>query len=432
MAGFRVGPLTMRVRTPLLLLFLLAALVALPAGAGAAVTCPNSNPVVNENNCMGAGSTAWQLTNYDQSGIVGYATKSSVNLGESVTLRIANQDGEGNAEVSVFRMGWYGGAGGRLVYQNKKVVIANERRCEAPDETTGYWSCGNWENSLTVPGSSLPASGVYLARIKDLANGSGQPGHLHRPQRRPPLGAPLQAADRHLPGLQLLQRPLAVSLQLGRLHHGHRHLARGQGLLRPALRQQLQRRQLVPQSRLPAGLLARARGLRSRLHRQRLGRLQPGPAAQTQNAGDLGPRRVLVGTRDGGLQGGPRRRRQHRLVQRQHRLLEGSATRTTAARWSVTRRSRGPKKAASPTAPKASTTGAPTVSKAPKTTPSASTAKPGPATTTRSTRPPPGATTALPPAIPTPRAAAASGRTNRRTRCSARCTSATTTTTTTR
>jgi YD repeat-containing protein len=159
----------MRVRLPLLLL-LLGALLALPGTAGAAVSCPNSNPVVNENNCMGAGSTAWRLTNYDQDGITGYATKSSVNLGESVTLRIANQVGSGSAEVNVFRMGWYGGTGGRLVYQNKKATIGNDRNCESPDETTGYWSCENWENSLTVPSSSLPASGIYLVRIKDLAN----------------------------------------------------------------------------------------------------------------------------------------------------------------------------------------------------------------------------------------------------------------------
>jgi YD repeat-containing protein len=159
----------MRTRLPLFLL-LLGALLALPAPAGAAVSCPSSNPVVNENNCMGAGSTAWRLNNYDPSGITGYATKTSVNLGEGVPLRIAVPSGSGNAEVSVFRMGWYGGTGGRLVYQNKKVAITNDRNCESPDETTGYWSCGDWETSLTVPGSSLPASGIYMVRIKDLAN----------------------------------------------------------------------------------------------------------------------------------------------------------------------------------------------------------------------------------------------------------------------
>jgi len=142
MTGFRVASLTMRLRLPFLLLSI-GALLALPGTAGAAVSCPNSNPVVNENNCMGPGSTAWQLTNYDQGGITGYATKSSINLGESVTLRIAVPSGSGNAEVNVFRMGWYGGAGGRLVYQNKKVAITNDRNCETPDETTGYWSCAN-------------------------------------------------------------------------------------------------------------------------------------------------------------------------------------------------------------------------------------------------------------------------------------------------
>jgi YD repeat-containing protein len=158
----------MRIRIPLLLL-LLGALFVVPAHAGAAVTCPNPNPVVNENNCMGAGSNAWQLTNYDQDGITGYATKSSVNFGTSVPLRIALPSGSGSAEVNVFRMGWYGGAGGRLVYQAKKVTVNNDDYCESPDTTTGYWSCENWENTLTIPASSLPASGVYIARIKDLA-----------------------------------------------------------------------------------------------------------------------------------------------------------------------------------------------------------------------------------------------------------------------
>jgi YD repeat-containing protein len=141
------------------------------SSAEAAVSCPNANPVVNENNCMGAGSTAWQLTNWDADGITGYATQGSVNLGSSVTLRIANASGSGKAEVTVFRMGWYGGTGGRLVYTNKSVTINNNRQCETPDEETGYWSCGNWENTLTIPSTSLPASGIYLARIKDTSTG---------------------------------------------------------------------------------------------------------------------------------------------------------------------------------------------------------------------------------------------------------------------
>jgi YD repeat-containing protein len=156
----------------LILLPLMGALLLLPSQAGAAVTCPNASPVVNENNCMGAGSSAWQLTDYNQSGITGYAAETSVDLGQSVHLRIALPDGEGHADVTVFRMGWYGGAGGRLVYQAKNVAVDNSRSCNEPDFTTGYWDCSNWDDSMTVPGSALPASGVYLVRIRDTASGN--------------------------------------------------------------------------------------------------------------------------------------------------------------------------------------------------------------------------------------------------------------------
>ncbi len=154
---------------------ILAALLFVPlfasSSADAAVLCPSANPVVNENNCMGAGSTGYKLTDFEPGGIAGYATQGSVNLGSSVTLRIAVPGGSGKAEVTVFRMGWYGGTGGRLVYTSKSVTINNSRGCEDPEEDTGYWSCGNWENTLTIPGSSLPASGIYIAHIKNTANG---------------------------------------------------------------------------------------------------------------------------------------------------------------------------------------------------------------------------------------------------------------------
>ena len=163
----------MRPRTLLLLLLpIVAAALAGPSTAAAAVSCPNPNPVVNENNCMGAGSTAWQLTNYDQSGIAGFATKTSVDLGQSVGLKIAVPSGSGHADVSVFRMGWYGGAGGRLVYQAKDVAVDNSRSCEPPDFTTGLWPCDNWDTTLTVPGSSLPASGIYIVHIRNAASGN--------------------------------------------------------------------------------------------------------------------------------------------------------------------------------------------------------------------------------------------------------------------
>jgi YD repeat-containing protein len=137
-----------------------------PAHAAAEVTCPNPVPVVNENQCK-TGTTAWR-TEEDSANLGGFPTQTSVNLGESVTLKIAR-----NAPVSptktvtiaVYRMGYYEGLGGRLVHTANNVAINNDFKCKDMDEVTGLVDCGNWAPTYTIPGSAFPASGVYLAKV---------------------------------------------------------------------------------------------------------------------------------------------------------------------------------------------------------------------------------------------------------------------------
>jgi YD repeat-containing protein len=140
----------------------------LPApGASAAVTCPNANPVVNENACK-TGSSAWQVNDYSAN-LGGYPTQTSVDLGESVVLKVGrNAPVSQNATltISVFRMGYYGGLGGRLVDQASGVPIDNDFTCRPMDPTTGLVDCGNWQPTYTIPGNTLPASGVYLAKLR--------------------------------------------------------------------------------------------------------------------------------------------------------------------------------------------------------------------------------------------------------------------------
>jgi hypothetical protein len=144
---------------------LLWLVAAVPGSAFAAVTCPNSNPVVNENNCMGAGSSAWQINNGRTYDLAGFATQTSYNLGQSVTLKIgAYAD---SVDISVFRMGYYGGKGGRLVASASNVPVNNGLSCETMKAKTGEVNCDNWEPTYTIPGSSLPASGVYLVKLVD-------------------------------------------------------------------------------------------------------------------------------------------------------------------------------------------------------------------------------------------------------------------------
>ena len=152
---------------------------------------------------MGAGSTAWQLTNYDQGGITGYATKSSVNLGEGVPLRIANQAAIGKRGSQRLPHG--------LVRRHRRPARLPEQKSH--DQQRPQLRIARRNDRLLV----LRELGKQPDRARQLAAGvghipsadqgpgqqPGQPDHLHRPQRRPPLRPPLQTADRHLPGLQL-------------------------------------------------------------------------------------------------------------------------------------------------------------------------------------------------------------------------------------
>jgi PKD repeat protein len=152
------------------------ALFATPAAAE--VTCPNANPVVNENNCMGAGTSANEVANYSEA-IGGFTTKTSYALGESVPLKIGTNAPSFPAtavNIAVYRIGYYGGAGARLMSTAgaSKVKVANSFTCGAMKVTTGELSCANWSTTYTIPGSSLPVSGIYEAVFTDLADGGIQ------------------------------------------------------------------------------------------------------------------------------------------------------------------------------------------------------------------------------------------------------------------
>src|SRR4051794_29645870 len=107
--------------------------------SSAAVTCPSTVPVVNENNCKGEGSSGWLFNNYDE-GIAGYATQTSFNLGQNVPLKIARDTptaGGTKVNITVYRMGYYGGDGGRQVFSASNVTVANNFNCSKKDSFTG-------------------------------------------------------------------------------------------------------------------------------------------------------------------------------------------------------------------------------------------------------------------------------------------------------
>jgi PKD repeat protein len=149
-----------------------------PARAAAEVSCPNANPIVNENNCMGAGTTGNELSHYSES-IAGFSTKTSYNLGESVQLKIGTSAASfpgTKANVAIYRVGYYRGAGARLISAagSSNVQVNNTEQCNPMNAETGELSCANWNVTYTIPGASLPVSGIYEAVFTDLADGGIQ------------------------------------------------------------------------------------------------------------------------------------------------------------------------------------------------------------------------------------------------------------------
>ena len=148
-------------------------LVLMAAGAApaaAAVTCPNPNPIVQENNCAGAGTTDYRLTNPSEN-IAGFSTKTSFNLGENIPLKIARNAPTFPAtrvDIRVYRTGYYDGLGARLISQASAngVTVNNNFTCNPMDATTGKLDCGNWNVTYTIPGASLPATGAYVAKLR--------------------------------------------------------------------------------------------------------------------------------------------------------------------------------------------------------------------------------------------------------------------------
>jgi PKD repeat protein len=157
------------------LLVILAACFAVhPAGA-LAVTCPNGNPVVNENNCAGAGSSGFRMSNYNDN-IGGFATKTSYNLGENVQLKIGrNLPGLPTSKVNidVYRIGFYGDLGGRRIpaASATNVTVNNTQSCNPMDTVTGKLDCGNWAVTYTIAASAFPATGVYVAKLTTVDSG---------------------------------------------------------------------------------------------------------------------------------------------------------------------------------------------------------------------------------------------------------------------
>jgi hypothetical protein len=137
-------------------------LSAVPAHSATLTETENARP----------GDHAWVLTDAADHEIEGYASATSINRGETIRFFINTIDP--SYTIDIYRMGWYGGTGARLVtggirLQGMRQVIP------APDPATGLIEC-DWNPSYDLGTSNAddPAdwvSGIYLAKLTGTPSG---------------------------------------------------------------------------------------------------------------------------------------------------------------------------------------------------------------------------------------------------------------------
>jgi hypothetical protein len=122
------------------------------------------NPIVTEN--AQQGTDAWRLTlnPSDDSAkqIKGYASATSVNLGDTLTLFVTVNPAQ-TFTLDVYRVGYYQGLGGRLMLHDS-VSGVTQPDCTV-DPATGMVSCGNWSASYQLAIPNTWTTGIYLVKL---------------------------------------------------------------------------------------------------------------------------------------------------------------------------------------------------------------------------------------------------------------------------
>lgn len=155
----------LRARSAIVVTLLLVTL-ALPVNAGPAVAAdpcaPLVNPVACENSKPGTPSGTWGISGSGSSSIQGFATRMSVNVGETESFKVKTS--AMSYRLDIYRMGYYAGNGARLITSVSPVGRQSQPACLTA-ATTGLIDCGNWavSASWTVPTDAV--SGIYFAKL---------------------------------------------------------------------------------------------------------------------------------------------------------------------------------------------------------------------------------------------------------------------------
>jgi hypothetical protein len=159
--GCKAAPGVRIALTVLVLGTVLESACTLPSHAASPITVENSRP----------GQSDWVLTDSADHEVEGYASATSIQRGEPLRLYIHSIDPR--VTLAIYRMGWYGGAGARLVRGG--ITLPGIRQpMPTADPVTGLIEC-HWQVSYTLTTESTDhsdwLSGIYLVKLTGSASG---------------------------------------------------------------------------------------------------------------------------------------------------------------------------------------------------------------------------------------------------------------------
>ena len=128
----------------------------LPVSAGAA-------SIIAENRRKS--TTDWKIIPGDGNGppgVEGFADRTSATVGETIDLYVSTP--APSFRATAYRMGWYGGAGGRAVWSSKLIDGVRQPTCPT-DPKTRMVSCANWSRSVAIKVTRDWVPGEYLIKL---------------------------------------------------------------------------------------------------------------------------------------------------------------------------------------------------------------------------------------------------------------------------
>lgn len=160
-AGTGPAPLSTDRRSLLALAAASLGAARFPGAAVAAHAVPRRSLDVAAENAL-TGTADWRVTRTGAAGdIEGFASRVSVLPGEPVDLHVSTT--ATSYTVSAFRMGWYGGTRGRLVWRSSPLPGAVQPRARTDAETR--MTHADWRPSSRLDSATWP-EGCYLLRLE--------------------------------------------------------------------------------------------------------------------------------------------------------------------------------------------------------------------------------------------------------------------------